>query len=442
VGKRIALAVATGVALFATAAATAAPLGPPAADPSGIINLPAGYGYSVLSEACSDQVTSTESGLTFGMPDDFDANFLIQAPGKTNWLISGHELTKPVPGDFQGDATKCFVPEQTPGDDDSDGYGSISRLVLGQDGTTVLARQLITTGLHDLCAAALTPWKTVLANEEFPFIVDPQKRSGWVWEIDPATGAATRLTGMGRFSHEQEAYAANGSWYLTDDRGDARFLYKFVPDRRSDLRSGELYGLAFNKATMTGRWIGPLDPIDPDTDMRAHGFQPATSGFVKIEGIVASGSSSGYGGSELTMAESGAGADPGRIWTLTDLNGPFVQGSILVEGSFARLSRPDNLRYTDAGDLFLMEDHSSGDFARPGTGNVNEILLLPRGEEGSTNLITFAVLPNRAEPTGPWFSNDNQLLYLSIQDQPRAGSGESRVIAIRAPKTFNQPYDR
>jgi secreted PhoX family phosphatase len=50
-----------------------------------------------------------------------------------------------------------------------------------------------------------TPWKTYLTNEEFPFINDPDLRSGWVWEIDPATGAQTRLTGMGRFSHEQEA---------------------------------------------------------------------------------------------------------------------------------------------------------------------------------------------------------------------------------------------
>jgi hypothetical protein len=430
------------VALAAASAATAAPLGPPVADPAGVINLPAGYSYTILAEACSDPVTSTESGATFPMPDDFDANFLIQAPGKTNWLISGHELTKPVPGDFQGDAGKCAVPEQTPGDDDSDGYGSISRLVLAQDGTTVLARELITTGLHDLCAAALTPWKTVLVNEEFPFIVDPERRSGWVWEIDPATGAATRLTGMGRFSHEQEAHAANGAWYLTDDRGDARFLYKFVPKRASDLRTGDLYGLAFTKATMTGRWIGPLNPMDPDADMRSRGFQPSAFGFVKIEGVVANASSNGWGGSEITMTESGSGADPGRVWTFTDLNGPFVRGSILVEGSFARLSRPDNLRYNDAGDLFLMEDHSSGDFAQPGTGNVNEILLLPRGEEGSANLITFAVMPNRAEPTGPWFSNDNRLLYLSIQDQARPGSGESRVIAIRSPGSYNQPYDR
>jgi hypothetical protein len=57
---------------------------------------------------------------------------------------------------------------------------------------------------------------------------------------DPVTGAATKLTGMGRMSHEQEALAANGAWYLTDDGGDPRFVYRFVPDSASDLMTGAL----------------------------------------------------------------------------------------------------------------------------------------------------------------------------------------------------------
>ena len=438
--RRLIIVAAAVVALVATASSTAVAPGPPVTDPNEIINLPAGYTYTVLSTACEDEVTSTESGATFDMPEDFDANILFNA-GTEYWLLNHHELTQPRPGDFQGDADKCFVPEQSPVDDgDSDGYGSISRLVLAKDGTTVLRRELITTGLHDLCAAAETPWKTFLANEEFPFIQDPELRSGWVWEIDPATGAEKRLTGMGRFSHEQEAYAAGGSWYLTDDRGDARFLYKFVPDRRRDLTKGRLYGLAFNKATMTGRWIGPLNPFDPDTDMRGRGFQPSVWGFVKIEGIVGAAGSAGIGGSSLTMTESSAGGDPGRVWKFTQLGGDTIRGQVLVEGDFAQLSRPDNLRYNDAGDLFIMEDHSSGDFTgHAETGGKNDIWVLPRGSQGAANLILFATLPHRFEPTGPWFSNDNQILYLSIQaDAPL----HSRVIAItREGGNFNQPYD-
>jgi secreted PhoX family phosphatase len=56
------------------------------------------------------------------------------------------------------------------------------------------------------------------------------------------------------------------------------------------------------------------------------------------------------------------------------------------------------------------------------------------------NLIPFASMPNRFEPTGPWFSNDNHILYLSVQADPPF---RSRVIAIqRTGGNFNQPYDR
>lgn len=406
-------------------------------DPTGILSLQAGYSYTNLATACVTPERSTESGVTYPMPDDPDGKALFQAPGGETWLLVQHELTEPRQGDFQGDAGKCHVDEQTPGDDDSDGWGSISRLTIAKDGTTVTRAELITTGLHDLCAAGITPWKTYLTNEEFPFLTDPERRSGWVWEIDPATGAQKRLTGMGRFSHEQEAYASDGSWYLTDDRGDARFIYKFVPDNRRDLTTGSLYGLAFNKVTGTGTWIGPLNPLDPDTDMRARGFTPALFGFTKAEGMVATGSSNNLGGNAIYFSESGAGADPGRIWTIDHLGSdPFVTGHVVVEGDFARLGRPDNLRFNDAGDLFIMEDHSASDFNRGATGNVNQVWVLPRHEEGAENMILFAATSD--EPTGPWFSLDNKLLYLSIQAEPPR---VSHVIAVRHPGNFNQPYD-
>jgi hypothetical protein len=434
-------AVAVAVVLGATATAVADPPGPVGTgDP--VINLAGGFGYTIISTACTDPVTSTESGATYQMPEDFDANVVFSA-GDENWLISNHELTQPRAGDFQGDVGKCHVDEQTPGDGDSDGWGSISRIVLAKDGTTVLRRELITTGLHDNCAGAQTPWKTYLTNEEFPFLNDPDQRSGWVWEIDPATGAQKRATGMGRFSHEQEAYAAEGSWYLTDDRGNYQYIYKFIPDRREDLTTGRLYGLHFNRTTNTGTWIGPLNPLAPEADMAARVGPPnATNSFGKAEGIVATASSSTRGGNAVVFSESGFNQpgipDPGRIWKLTDLSQDVVKGEVVVEGDFGRLSRPDNLRFNDAGDLFIMEDHSSSEFGA--AGGSNEIWVLPRGKTGAENLVLFASLPNRFEPTGPWFSNDNHLLYLSIQADPPF---QSRLIAIsREGGNFNQPYDR
>lgn len=432
--RRASLALAAvATVLMATATAVADPPGPVGSgDP--VINLAGGFTYTILSTACTDSVTSTESGGTFPMPEDFDANIAFSA-GHETWLLSNHELTEPRPGDFQGDAGKCAVPEQTPGDEDSDGTASVSRIVLAKDGVTVLRRELITTGIHDTCAAARTPWKTYLTNEEFPFLSDAELRSGWVWEIDPATGAQTRLTGMGRFSHEQEARVGK-NWYLTDDRGNWQYLYKFVPHRARDLTSGKLYGLEFDHATNTGHWVGPLDPFTPEADMAARVGPPtADNSFEKAEGIL-----KGARGNAVVFSESGALPNPGNIWKLTSLNHRTVRGEILVAGDFARMARPDNIRYTDAGDLFIMEDHGSSDFAQPGTGNTNQIWVLPRGQSGAENLRLFAELPNRFEPTGPWFSNDNRILYLSIQaDAPF----NSRVIAIqRTGGNFNKPYGR
>jgi hypothetical protein len=105
--------VAVACAFAATFVAVAAPADGVVIDPNGVINLRAGYSYTVLSTACEDSVTSTESGVTYPMPEDFDGNILFNA-GDELWLLNNHELTEPRPGDFQGDAGKCAVPEQTP----------------------------------------------------------------------------------------------------------------------------------------------------------------------------------------------------------------------------------------------------------------------------------------------------------------------------------------
>ena len=399
----------------------------PVPDPAGVIDLPQGYRYSVIARDCVEQVTSTESGATFGMPSDFDANIGVKVSRGRTWLLNAHELTQPRAGDFQGDVGKCAVPEQATSDDgDSDGDGSVSRLTLGRDGKTVEKRELITTGLHNLCAGALTPWGTMLVNEEFPFLADPQKRSGWVWEIDPETGAQKRATGMGHLSHEQEALS-RGAWYITDDRGNFQYLYKFVPDKRRDLSEGKLYGLKFDRSTNTGEWVGPLDPMDPEGDMITRVGPPtAANSFSKHEGIVKA--KRGHG---VVFSESASGGDPGRVWRLRD-GKHGVRGTVLVEGDFAKLSRPDNLRYDRRGNLLILEDNGSALDTDPRTGGNNQAWVLPKGKTGADALRHFATIRGGGEGTGPWFSRNGKILYLSIQDQepaPPDGS-DSRVLAI------------
>lgn len=418
----------TGTALARPGHAGGFAPGAPVADPAGVVDLPPGWSYDVIARDCVDDVVSTESGKTFPMPGDFDDNIVVRGARGRIQLLSAHELTKPVAGDYQGDAGKCAVPEQATTDDgDSDGWGSVSRITLGRDGTTVLERELITTGLHNLCAGVQTPWRTFLVNEEFPFVNDPEKRSGWVWEVDPRTGAQTRLTGMGRMSHEQEV-RSHGAWYLTDDRGNWQYLYKFVPTHQRDLTTGTLYGLHFDRATMTGTWVEISDPANAEAEMVAKvGAPNATNSFSKHEGIIKA-----KRGNGVVFAESASGSDPGRVWQLDDKPGG-VTGKVLVEGSFAKMSRPDNLRYDRAGNLYMFEDNGSS-LANPATGGNNEVWVLPKGGSGVADIVHVATVRGGGEGTGPIFSSNGKILYLSIQDQEQPDGSESRVIAIHVPK--------
>lgn len=430
--RRLALvtAAATAAALsFGTASAGPASAAAPVADPAGILNLPAGFSYSVLATGGETQVSSTESGATFAMPEDFDANVVVPAKrGGGTFLVTAHELTKPVAGDYQGDLGKPAVEEQATTDDgDSNGWGSVTRLRLAKDGKTVTKAEVITTGLHNLCAGQKTPWNTFLVNEEFPFVSDPEKRSGWVWEVNPYTGKATKLTGMGRFSHEQEVRVGK-SWYLTDDIGGPSFLYKFVPKKAKDLTAGKLYGLKYDRATNKGTWVGPLDATDPRGDMAAHGIDAKVYGFDKAEGLTKR-------ASRFVMSESGSRASdpanvdsPGRVW-MFDPTKSGVRGRVLVEGDFTKLSHPDNIRFTPAGDLLIIEDNGSALTRDPATGKaanggMNEIYVLPKRASGADKLSLFASVPNGGEPTGPAFSRNGKLLYLSVQGDP------SRSLAI------------
>ena len=119
--RRRSIVAAAALAAVAALATTAWAGSPPSYAPPGtgdpVINVPDGYSYTTLAEGCVDTATSTESGLTFPMPDDRDGNAVVNAPGGKLWLFGNHELTQPRPGDWQGDFYDCHVDEQATTDD-------------------------------------------------------------------------------------------------------------------------------------------------------------------------------------------------------------------------------------------------------------------------------------------------------------------------------------
>ncbi len=141
----------------------------------------------------------------------------------------------------------------------------------------------------------------------------------------------------------------------------------------------------------------------------------AANSFEKAEGMLTAAS-----GDAVVFTESGALPNPGNVWKLTDLSQETVHGQIIVAGSFARMARPDNIRFTDAGDLFIMEDHGSADFAQPGTGGANQVWLLParRDRRGEPRALRDAPEPVRA---------DGYVVLERQQDHVPLGAGRPAV---------------
>jgi uncharacterized protein len=148
-------------------------------------------------------------------------------------------------------------------------------------------------GTLNNCASGRTPWGTYLTCEETTDnYLDPTQPTlgyGWVVEIDPQgtlAGLPVKRTALGRFDHENTAYALGSdnrmALYMGDDSTPG-CIYKFVPtaavnasNRAANanlLDEGTLYAAKFN-ADGSGQWIAlvqgqnGLTPtaIDPGND--------------------------------------------------------------------------------------------------------------------------------------------------------------------------------
>jgi secreted PhoX family phosphatase len=357
-------------------------VGPPVADPNELLDMPPGYGYTVLlrtGEMMSD-------GNPF-LPDP-DLGAVVDLGDGTFYHIVGHEIRADL--EYEG----AFS-------------GSVTRLHLGPD-NRVLESRLIATGMRNNCSGVATPWGTILSNEESPrgtFQSNPDE--GYIWEIDPRSGQKWRRDAMGRFSHESNAVdPATGEVYCTADfRGGA--FYKFTPDRRADLSSGSLF--AFR--TSDRSWIKIDDPYDAHAEALAKGATP----FNRHEDL-----EWGLDG-KLYIAETGNETGPvpqrdlfGRIRRFDPRS---LETDTFVEGGLQTLINPDNMTIDRAGNLLVCEDKLDPMLLLAGDNNV--VRITP---EGKTSV--FATLRSAREPSGVVFSPDRRTLFLNVLE------AEGAVLAI------------
>ncbi|MEB3197995.1 MAG: alkaline phosphatase PhoX [Candidatus Sericytochromatia bacterium] len=342
-------------------------------------------------------------GSTFAPKNDFTGYLPLNA--HEGYLMVGHEIR------WGKDALA----------------GRLTRLLLRDN--EMVAGQVWASGMHNPCAGTVTPWKTVLTCEEYPhdnFPGDdgearrenylkrrlspghPLASWGWVYEVNalgptPA-GQTRRLTALGRFSHESAVVVGEREVYLTEDY-DPGFLYKFVASKPRDLSEGKLYAYQRKEA----RWIPIIDPLNAHQAAETAG---ATK-FVRLEDVQMGPDRALY------IAETGhpKWKDPyGRVLRL---NLQTSRMSVFAQGDGVLMAQPDNLSFDSKGNMYVCEDQYEDNIAKFGP---NE--LLRRDRRG--RWARLAAFPKGAEPSGPTWSPDGKVLFLSVLWGDRSG-----ILSIR-----------
>jgi len=259
-----------------------------------------------------------------------------------------------------------------------------------------------------------TPWGTLLFAEEvaggrlLEVILDPK---------DPMTAVSVvDRPAVGRLAHEGIDVGSDGAVYVVDEfrgqrEGFGGGIYKFVPDRRGDLSSGNLYALKVTgpDGTGQGEWVGPIDPLTAPTDGTAKG----ATGWNRPEDVEIIGHTLYVAVTEGRYSGSTELYD-GRVLAI-DLNNlrvtDFVKPGVnvpLETGAQTGFDNPDNLAESPNGDLVIIEDNVPSDIWWAGKDL--------DGDGAADAVHLFASLSDpQAEGTGIYWGKDPHTMFVNVQ---------------------------
>lgn len=421
------------------------------ADPQGVLDLPAGFRYQVISKVGERM----DDG--FFVPGLHDGMGAFPGPEGTTLLLRNHEVSGGVArrGPF-GWSNELFdrldrAKTYDRGFGQTPSVGGTTTLVYDTRRQELLQHSLSLVGTEHNCAGGVTPWGTWVSCEESVIRASErcEQDHGYNFEV-PATHEIgvvdpVPLRAMGRFNHEAVAVdPESGAVYQTEDRQDG-VIYRFLPDQPGNLAAGgRLQALVIRDkpscdtrnwpaapaelqaggagaaqfevepsasetiepgAVFEVDWIDLDDVESPEDDLRYRAYLAGAARFARAEGMW-------YGHESVYYACTTGGRNgKGQVWryvpsrfegTAAEARFPGRLELFIEPNDEALLQHADNLCVSPWGDVIACEDGAP----------VNHILGIT--PEGGVYKIGRNSMSG-SEFAGSCFSPDGTTLFVNIQ---------------------------
>ncbi|NGN63980.1 DUF839 domain-containing protein [Streptomyces sp. A7024] len=392
-------------------------------DPNGLLDLPKGFKYKVLSRE-GEPMSSGEGPV----PTNFDGMTTLRGRRGTRHLVRNHENR------HNG---KIRVPAVDGITYDPNGMGGCTSLHLDSR-NNVLDEHTAIAGTAVNCAGGPSLWGTWLTceeNEDKAGTNGYTKDHGFIFEVHPTDtrklGGAVPLTDMGRFQHEAIAIdPSNGVVYETEDAFQKPFglFYRFLPKKPlggmgslqaggklqamrvpgvPDLSSVQETGATFDNV----EWVDVPDPLAKETPIRLQDFgAKGITHSQKLEGCYWGGRSVYFVASFAKSAEGSAADHYGQIWKYTPSSKRLTLVIVFGPDSDLQLpgEEPDNIALAPSGGLMVCEDGEGAQHVY-GLSRGGEVYAMARNAQN----IGTPEAPEWGEFAGVTFSPDGETMYVN-----------------------------